>query len=298
MNFSRFIAHSLRLTTAPFVNPAHHIYFLFALLLFCPIAAIAQGTPPSWVQAFGSSGNGANTANSIKAAPDHSLYVGGQFTGTATFGGTTIAASGALDIFLAKYSPSGSLLWIADTAQQGGPDENIAGNGVDLDADGNVYMTGEFYGDATFYSASAADKQIKVASGPTPAIFFAKYNPSGALFWVQTVTSDYGPDTAVPMIGKGLAVNAVAGTVYLGCVSQANLTFSSADGSSHTVAGSGPGKCCSPSTIPRAILSGPNLTRMAETLPAMESRSTLRTILIPLAGSMARPPFPVPTVMT
>jgi hypothetical protein len=240
MNFSRFLTHSLRVTTATFFNRSQHGYFLLALLLLGPIAAAAQGTAPTWVQAFGSSGSGSNVANAIKAAPDHSLYVGGQFSGTATFGGTTVTASGVLDIFLAKYSPSGSLLWIAHTAQQAGiPDNdgNFANNGIDLDSDGNVYVTGEFYGNATFNSASAADKQIKVASGPTPAIFFAKYTPSGALLWVQTVTSNFGPDTFVPMIGKGVAVNAVAGTVYIGCFSQADLTFSSADGSTHTFPG-------------------------------------------------------------
>ena len=239
MNFSRFISHSLRLTTATFVNPSHHIYFLFALLPLCPIVAAAQGTPPTWVQAFDSSGNGSNVANAIKAAPDHSLYVGGQFSGTATFGGTSITATGGFGIFLAKYSPSGSLLWIAQTAQAG-TGQNQAANGIDLDEDGNVYVTGGFYGDAAFYSANPADKHLAFASGLTPAIFLAKYTPAGVLLWVQTVTSDqYGPDPNVPMIGKGVAVNAAAGTVYVGCFSQADLTFSSADGSTHSYPGVG-----------------------------------------------------------
>src|SRR5580704_3499413 len=77
---------------------------LWLMLAAASNSALAQGTPPSWVQAFGSSGNGSNVANAIKAAPDHSLYVTGQFSGTATFGGTTVAATGAFDIFLAKYS--------------------------------------------------------------------------------------------------------------------------------------------------------------------------------------------------
>jgi hypothetical protein len=201
--------------------------------------AAGQGTPPSWLHAFGSSGNGANIAISLKAAPDHSLYVGGQFSSTATFGGSTITGSGPFDIFLAKYSPSGSLLWIAHTAGAG-VNGNQAANGIDLDKDGNVYVTGAFYGNATFYSASATDKQIKVASGLVPAVFLAKYTPAGVLLWVQTVTSDqYGPDPIVPMIGKGVAVNAAAGTVYVACFSQADLTFSSADGSTHTVPGVG-----------------------------------------------------------
>ncbi len=59
---------------------------LWLMLAAASNSALAQGTPPSWVQAFGSSGNGSNVANAIKAAPDHRLYVTGQFSGTATFG--------------------------------------------------------------------------------------------------------------------------------------------------------------------------------------------------------------------
>jgi len=233
MIYSRFLTHKLR------VSPTILLTSVLCILLLSPIAVIAQSTPPAWVQALGSTGRGTNVANAIKAAPDHSLYVGGQFSGTATFGNTTLTATGPFDIFVAKYTPTGSLLWIAPTAQTGaGGGGNQAANGIDLDADGNVYATGSFYGNATFYSANPADKQIKVASGVVPAIFLAKYTSAGVLLWVQTVTSDqYGPDPNVPMIGKGVAVNAAAGTVYVGSFSQADLTFSSADGSTHTFPG-------------------------------------------------------------
>ena len=145
MIYSRFLTHMLRVS--------HAILFasFLCVLLLCPIAVIAQGTSPTWIHAFGSSGNGTNVANAIKAAPDHSLYVGGQFSGTATFGNTTLTATGPFDIFVAKYTPTGSLLWIAPTAQTGaGGGGNQAANGIDLDADGNVYATGSFYGNATF----------------------------------------------------------------------------------------------------------------------------------------------------
>jgi Domain of unknown function DUF11 len=238
MNFSRSIAHSLRATTATFDKPSHHKYFLLALLLLCPMAAAAQGTPPSWVQAFGSSGNGSNVANAIKAAPNHNLYVAGQFSGTATFGGTTLTSAGGLDIFLAKYSPSGSLLWIAQTSQEAGGNTNAAGNGVDLDADGNVYLTGSLYGSGTFYSASSTGTKITVANGEGKnAIFLAKYTSSGTLLWVQTGRSDCGP--GCPILGEGVAVNAAAGTVYIAGVTQSNTTFSSADGTNHVISGNG-----------------------------------------------------------
>jgi Domain of unknown function DUF11/Beta-propeller repeat len=238
MNSSRSLAHSLRVTTATFFNPSHHKYFLLALLLLCPIAAAAQGTPPAWIQAFGSEGNGANIANAIKAAPDHSLYAAGQFSSTATFGGTTLTSAGGLDIFLAKYSPSGSLLWIAQASQEAGGNTNDAGNGVDLDKDGNVYLTGSLYGSGTFYSANSNGTKITVANGGEEnAIFLAKYTSSGTLLWVQTGTSDCGP--VCPILGYGVAVNPAAGTVYVSGVTQSTTTFSSADGTNHVISGNG-----------------------------------------------------------
>jgi len=208
---------------------------LWLMLAAASNSALAQGTPPSWVQAFGSSGNGSNVANAIKAAPDHSLYVTGQFSGTATFGGTTVAATGAFDIFLAKYSPSGSLLWIAQTSQTD-TNYNPAGNGVDLDANGNVYVTGSFVGNATFYSANPVDKKITLTSGSEEAIFLAKYTPSGALLWVQTGISNCGPDS--DCTSYGVAVNSAAGTVYIAIATQGgDTTFSSADGTSHDISG-------------------------------------------------------------
>ncbi len=180
------------------------------------------------------SGNGANIANAIKAAPDHNLYVTGRFSSTANFGGTTITSAGGLDIFLAKYSSSGSLLWIA---QAGSTQDDLGGYGIDLDQDGNVYVTGGFQGPATFYSANSGGTKITVASGGQEGIFLAKYTSSGTVLWVQTGTSDC-PFSGCPNSGAGIAVNSAAGTVYISEITQADVTFSSADGTNHVVGGS------------------------------------------------------------
>ncbi len=236
MNRLRFSPCKLRVAIRFLSNRSRH-GFLLALLSVHSIAAIAQGTYPSWLQAFGTSGAGSNIGNAIKIGPDQNLYVGGQFSATATFGSTTVTAIGPFDIFLAKYSPSGALLWIAQ-ASQTSADGNDAGNRVDLDADGNVYLAGSFRGNATFYSAKPGDKKLSVASGVPEAIFLAKYTSSGTLLWVQTGASDCG-NSGCPIIGYGVAVNSAAGTVYLTGITQGDTTFSSANGSAHVVSGSG-----------------------------------------------------------
>ncbi len=228
MKFAHVLASRIRVASEILSNCCHSRLLVSALLLLFLIATPALATAPSWVKAFGSSGNGSNIANAIKAAPDHNLYVAGQFSSTATFGNTTITASGPSEIFLAKYNPSGSLLWITYTAG-GVVDKNNAAQGIDLDADGNVYVTGSFGGNTTFYSANPANKKITVASGDGAGIFLAKYTSSGTLLWVQTGLSDFACSS------YGVAVNSAAGTVYLAVATEGNNTFSSADGTSHVI---------------------------------------------------------------
>ena len=175
------------------------------------------------MQAFGSSGAGNNISNAVKVGPDQNLYVTGQFSSTATFGGTSITSAGGLDIFVAKYSPSGALQWVA---QAGGPDDDM-GQGIDLDADGNVYVSGYFGGpdgSATFYSANQKDTKIIAPYAPYGGIFLAKYSSSGTLLWIQT---------GLPGIPAAhVTVNAAAGTVYIAGQGNETVTLSSADGTS------------------------------------------------------------------
>ena len=202
-----------------------------APLWLAPHAAAPQGVPPSWSHAFGSSGSGNNFSNAIRVGPDQNLYVIGQFSSTADFGGTTITSAGGSDIFVAKYNPSGSLLLIT---QAGGSSDDI-GQGIDVDENANVYVTGSFHGDTTFYSANPNDTKIEVVSVEnSEQIFLAKYNQSGTLQWVQTGAIFF------PQFlnrGQAVAVNSATGTVYLAAVNQGSVTFSSADGKIHVVDG-------------------------------------------------------------
>jgi len=103
-----------RVRFATKISFSHHRRLVSLLLLLSPIIAAAQGTPPSWLRAFGSSGPGNNISNAIKVGPDQNLYVTGQFSATAGFGSASITSAGGLDIFVAKYSPPRSLRSDAD----------------------------------------------------------------------------------------------------------------------------------------------------------------------------------------
>ena len=190
-----------------------------------PMVAIASA--PAWVGAISAGGDGYTLARSIKVAPNDDYYVTGEFSSRATFSGTTVSSRGGSDIFLAKYTASGTLLWIVTA---GGSSDDV-GWGLDLDSDGNVYLTGWFTNSGTFDSM---DKASRTVSGVGDTIFLARYSPAGNLAWVQTGTVT---DSSVFNFGYGIAVNSAAHTVYITALSQGNTTFSSENGTMHTVPG-------------------------------------------------------------
>jgi len=198
---------------------------LVLLAFISPTVAMAWAPP--WVGAISAGGNGYTLARAIKVAPDNNYYVTGQFSSSADFSGTALSSRGGADIFLAKYTASAKLLWIVTA---GGPGDDV-GWGLDLDLDGNVYLTGWFTNTATFDSA---DKATKTVSGVGNTIFLARYSPSGNLAWVQTGTVT---DSSVDNFGYGIAVDPSADTVYITALSQGDTTFSSENGSMDTVSG-------------------------------------------------------------
>lgn len=126
------------------------------------------------------------------------VYVTGEFEFTAYFNSTPIVSAGLHDIFLAKYDPSGNLLWVNRAGGRGGD----VGHGISIDAAGNVYITGEFEDTATFNNVTL------IAHSVVNEIFIAKYNSSGALQWVKNAG---GTNT-----DKGFAISAdAAGNSYL-----------------------------------------------------------------------------------
>ena len=215
----------------PFTSTASEALRCFSplSLIVCLTATVAMAAPPPWVGAVSAGGSGYTLARSIKVAPNSDYYVTGQFSSSAKFSGTTVVSRGGSDIFLAKYTASGQLLWIVTA---GGPGDDV-GWGLDLDGDGNVYLTGWFTSSGTFEST---DKATKTVSGVGDTIFIARYSPSGNLAWVQTGTVT---DSSVFNFGYGIAVDSAAHTVYITALSQGNTTFSSENGTTDTVPGIG-----------------------------------------------------------
>lgn len=131
------------------------------------------------------------------------LYVTGFFGGTANFSPTNLVSAGASDLFIAKYDPAGALQW----ARQAGGAANDYGHGVAVDGAGNIYVTGNAGGNASFGRTNITGNPGK------DYIFLAKYDIPGVVQWVRTVTPDQGGQ-GFSVAVDGLGNSYVSGQFY------------------------------------------------------------------------------------
>ncbi len=97
-----------------------------------------------WVRQAG--GTSLDVGTSIASDGAGNSVVTGSFRGTSTFNTTSLTSARGDDIFTAKYDTSGNLLWVK---QAGGSGDDV-GNGLVALGSGDIFLTGQFQGTATF----------------------------------------------------------------------------------------------------------------------------------------------------
>ena len=137
-------------------------------------AQILPGQAPDFMWARSAGGNGYDGATDLTVDKDGNIIVTGYFDSSATFGGFTLNTAGSSDIFIAKYTSTGTVLWAVSA---GGLDYD-QGESVTTDNLGNVIVTGFFNGSATFGT-------VTLTSFGSYDIFTAKYTSDGLFQWVR-----------------------------------------------------------------------------------------------------------------
>ncbi|MFO8145372.1 MAG: SBBP repeat-containing protein [Candidatus Syntrophosphaera sp.] len=179
-------------------------------------ASFIQAQNPEWLWAVQAGGTGYNEGQSIAVDSQGNQYVSGKFQGIASFGAHTIYSSGNYDIFAAKLDPDGNWLW----AVKAGGTASDAGTGIAVDASGNAYLTGFFYGTAGFGGYT-------LTSSGNYDIFAAKLDPNGNWLWAVKAGGTSNDN------GEGIAVDG-SGNAFLTGEFQNTATFGA-----HTIASSG-----------------------------------------------------------
>lgn len=142
-----------------------------------------------WVRDAG--GSGWNEGLSIVVDNQGNSYVTGNISGTVTFGNITLKSIGNRDMFVTKLDAQGDFLW----AKSAGGSFLAYGNGVDIDDQGNCYVSGWFNQKATFGST------VLTSNGESD-IFVTKLDIQGNYIWAIS-TGSSGHDVAVGIsVGK------------------------------------------------------------------------------------------------
>ncbi|PID28092.1 MAG: hypothetical protein CSB55_06140 [Candidatus Cloacimonadota bacterium] len=187
----------------------NHILIILLILIASP--SFAQ--TPEWDFIKKTGGGNSDYGNSIAVDDQGNLYITGSFSGNATFGDITLYSEGNDDIFIAKADNNGNWLW----AKRAGSSRYDYGKSIAVDDQGNLYITGSFYGNANFgnitlYSAGVSD------------IFIAKTDNNGNWLWAKRAggtSYDYGKGIAVDDQGNLYITGYFKGTATFGST---NLT--------------------------------------------------------------------------
>ena len=127
----------------------------------------------AWIRRFGGISSDRGTA--IAIAPGGSVVLTGYFNNTADFGGGSHTSVGGADIFLAKYTSSGTWTWDKVFG-------TISGFGdlpkaVAVDSSGNIALTGSILGGVDFGGGPLCP------TCSTYDVFVAKFTSAGTHVW-------------------------------------------------------------------------------------------------------------------
>ena len=185
------------------------------LLIIIPFCEIANAQAPNWLWADGAGGSNfdIDTGSGIAVDGSGNSYITGHFgTGSIEFDPYYLSNNGSFDIFIAKYTSSGNVVW----AQSAGGNASEAGHSVALDAYGNCYATG-YFGSSTITFGS-----ITLTNNGSNNIFIVKYDPSGNVLWAKNSVGTGDDGGAL-----GIAADGLGNCYVTGYFSSNSVTFGS-----------------------------------------------------------------------
>ncbi len=156
-----------------------------------------------WAKSFGSNEE-YEVGYSIGTDADGNVYTTGGFNGTVDFdpgpGVYSLTPAGHGDIFVQKMDALGNFLW----AKSFGGISDDHGNSIKIDASGNVFTTGIFYGTADFDPGPCV---YSLTSAGSYGVFVQKMDSAGNFLWAKSF-SGAGTDE-----GFSITVDA-SGNIY------------------------------------------------------------------------------------
>ncbi len=175
----------------------------------------AQANDPSSVATLQELPNSTVVSN-IKKDQAGNLYVAGYFNGTVNFGSGTITAVNDKDVFVAKYSPTGTFTWVRVGA-------SLAGDVIydmEIDVNNNIIIYGNYFDNITFGNIT-----LPYTSGFNG--FLVKYDTNGNVSWAKKIlNSGFPGKLETDMLGNIYTTGYITGSNTFQS-SPSNVTFTS-----------------------------------------------------------------------
>ncbi len=159
-----------------------------------------------WANQILGAAGASGIARTVTTDASGNVYLGGDFTGTISFGAFTLTSGAAKDGFAAKVGSDGTVLW----ANRWGAADTEFVNGITVDGAGNVYTAG----------STSTKLQVE------------KFSASGVPIWAKVIGSSSGGDA----VGKGIDTDS-AGSVYVGGAFSGKVDFDPGSGTKTVNAG-------------------------------------------------------------
>ncbi len=172
----------------------------------------------NWLWAKRAGGSGDDCGQTV-VFRDGYCYLTGYFSGTASFGATSLSSFGSGDIFVARLDTNGNWLWV----KRAGGTGHDEGDSVSIDSSGNCFMSGYFNGLAGFGTIAL--------TGSGWDVFVTKLDPDGNWVWASSaggsgteggwsvsVDDNGNSDVCGPFTGT-----AVFGTTTLHCLGSQDI---------------------------------------------------------------------------
>lgn len=162
------------------------------------------GAVPGFGFALQAGANGNSNGGSVAVDGIGNVFVTGDFEGTADFdpgpGIYNLTSAGGSDIFVAKYSQAGALVW-ARRMGESSDDVGVGDSGHDIavTADGNVYITGCFHGIVDFDPGTAT---ANLRSSDWNDAFVLRLDTDGNFIWARRI-GGWGHENGVAIAVAG-----------------------------------------------------------------------------------------------
>jgi hypothetical protein len=172
-----------------------------------------NGSEESFLTKFSASGsydwtqtsettNGFANIQGVAIDPSGDVYVTGNFSETVNFAGasgndTQTDPSGNGSVFLTKFSTSGTDEGTKVFISSSTPTSSASlSTGIAIDANGNVYISGNYTGAVNFAGASGNDTQTDPNTVQEDDAFLTKFSASGSYDWTQSYPVASGDSAA------------------------------------------------------------------------------------------------------